>query len=207
MCSPACQILGKPSNLECVEGSPWPSASWPAPAPCKRIFGCKGTEIHLLHRRRSLCISQLKLWLTPDSSWWAERCGQLLAMLSWMSWRCLVFTKCKYMTQAESNKLSSPILRGNSSRESQILETWRHREFPYCISFLSLTEELSAHIVTFPSLQAPMPAYSPLHRTVSSPPLTVTAVNFLEKHLSCYWEEWGVISRLFFQAECLPTSN
>lgn len=180
MCSTACQILGKPSNLKCVEGSLWPSASWPASAPCKHTFGCKGTEIHLLHRRRSLCISQLKLWLTSDSSWCAKRCGRLLAMLSWMSWSWLVFTKCKYLTQADSNKLSSPILSGNSSRESQISETWRHRESPYCSSFPPLTEERSAHIVTFRSLQNPKPAYLPLHRTVSSPSFTMTAVNVLE---------------------------
>lgn len=175
MCSPACQILGKPSNLECVEGSPWPSASWPAPAPCKHIFGCKGTEIHLLHRRRSLCISQLKLWLTPDSCWWAERCGRLLAMLS-CTWCCLVFTKCKYMTQAESNKLSSPILRGNSSRESQILETWDTENF----------------LIVFPScpwLRSSVPTLWPSR--VSRPPCQlIRPFTGLSPLLLLPWQQW-----------------
>lgn len=55
----------------------------------------------------------------------------------------LKLAKCKYITQADYNRLFSPILSGSSLKESQMLESWRHRG----ISFVHFhhTEELRTH--------------------------------------------------------------
>jgi hypothetical protein len=113
MCSTLCQILGKCSNMECVEGISLDVSLLRnfSSTPCKDIFGLKRIKILLLCRCFSLWTSQLKQFSSPQIA--PDALGgvaRLLGMLCWMSWSCLVFTKCGYRLQADPIRLSSTSL-------------------------------------------------------------------------------------------------